>query len=428
MCDTTKCRKKREEKYIYKNGKKKRKKKFLCLKKKKNKKDKIKKKVCAEKCFRIISMKEIRMNLKFSLELFAAVLVLILGTTVKNVSSLPSSTTKSSIHENETVSTPPTTQTTITTSKYPPTDANNDVISFGIRSFTVKVSANERNYPIPTSSTINPNDNRNVINQKSGNENEPSLTSTSLLAENNANNEQRSKLFNRKFDIEERPPQLPLPVPRQKTKLDDFFPSSKSEDFRPILKERSRKTNKTKNNDSKINNRSDNTTPTSSPLPLLLSTKTREAAFATENISKIKIDDSSKSEAKAHAAEISNSSSELISRKKSEPTATTDDLVASQKADTTFKQLRDIENIDIRIMPQEKSRLDLGRILRFGEDDLRILPPEKRRFVSFGDRSASNLDCSISNFPQDATIWHGNATHVLNFPVKVSFFIYFLHI
>lgn len=339
------------------------------------------------------------MNLKFSLELFAGVLVLVLAATVRNVSSLPSSTTaKSSIHENETKSTPPTT-TTIATSKYPPTDANNDVISFGIRSFTVKVSANERNYP--TSSTINPNDNRNVINQMSseGAEREEAQTKTRLEDANES-----GKLL-RKIDIEERPPHLPSPAPRQKTKLDDFFPS-KDEDFRPILRERSRSSkstlNKTKNYDSKINNRSDiTTTPLPPPSLSLRSSKQRE-----NSAEKIKIDDSK-------------ASSELITAKSA---ATTDDLVASQKADTTFKQLRDIGNIDIRIMPQEQSRPDLGRLLRFGIEtgDLRILPPEKRRFVSYGDRSSTNLDCTISNFPPDATIWHGNATHVLNFPVKVS--------
>lgn len=341
------------------------------------------------------SMQKIKMNLKFSLELRStAILVLILTTTaVRNVSSLPSSTTKSfSIHEGETsTSKAEATATKIErTTKYPPTtssDANNDVISFGIRSFTVKVSTNERNSLPTTSSTINPNDNRNVINQQmsraSANENVNERSKFKLLQQqqqqDDANN---SKLF-RKFQVEKSSlsssplsPSAAAAASRQKMKLDDFFPS-KDEDFRPILMESSRKLNRTKIDDNKINNR--RTDMLLLPPLRKKATDVLSAPANIKSVENIKIDDSNRNELSSSTAENSNSSFELIKT----PARAADDFVASEKADTTFKQLRDIGNIDIRIIPPEK-RIDLRRVA----------------LMNLGERSTANLDCSISNLPQ----------------------------
>lgn len=360
------------------------------------------------------SMRKIKMNLKFSLELRSAATFLVLILTTTAVASLPSSTTtKSSIHET-TTSSSSTAAKLERTSKYPPTtssDANNDVISFGIRSFTVKVSTNERNLLPTTSSTINPNDNRNVINQQmsraSANENENERSKFKLLQQqDDANN---SKLF-RKFQVDEKSSlssSSAAASSRQKMKLDDFFPS-KEEDFRPILMESSRKLNRTKIDDNKINNRRADMLL----LPPLRYNKMNSNKKATdvpsaastisESVENIKIDDSNRNELSSSTAEISNSSLELIKTPtKQKQSSEADDFAVSEKADTTFKQLRDIGNIDIRIIPPEK-RIDLRRVA----------------LMNLGERS-TNLDCSISNLPQDATIWHGNSTHVLNFPLKV---------
>lgn len=339
-------------------------------------------------------MQKIKMNLKFSLELrSAAILVLILTTTaVRNVSSLPSSTTKSfSIHEGETsTSKAEATATKIErTTKYPPTtssDANNDVISFGIRSFTVKVSTNERNSLPTTSSTINPNDNRNVINQQmsraSANENVNERSKFKLLQQQQQDDANNSKLF-RKFQVEKSSlsssplsPSAAAAASRQKMKLDDFFPS-KDEDFRPILMESSRKLNRTKIDDNKINNR--RTDMLLLPPLRKKATDVLSAPANIKSVENIKIDDSNRNELSSSTAEISNSSFELIKT----PARAADDFVASEKADTTFKQLRDIGNIDIRIIPPEK-RIDLRRVA----------------LMNLGERSTANLDCSISNLPQ----------------------------
>lgn len=338
------------------------------------------------------------MNLKFSLELRCSVLILILSTA--NVYSLPSSTTASRIHESETSDNASSTEASTATATAPNTehanhDDNNDgLFGFGIRSFTVKVSTSQS-----TSPPINPNDDhRNVINQQMS-DNERSKFKLQQQKDD-ANNIKLMRMF-------EASPSTPSSALQKITKLDDFFPwiRSKDENFRPVLMESSRKLNRTKMNDNKINNRRADMLL----LPPLRFNKMDPSSSTTESVESVKIDDSARNELSSSQAVSKSSSHELI--KSSSPTTTKLTTGESsvtpanvvEKADTTFKQLRDVGNIDIRIIPPEK-RIDLR---------------SRATYTNLGERSTENLDCSISNLPADATIWHPNATHVLNFPLKV---------
>lgn len=339
------------------------------------------------------------MNLKFSLKLRESACVLILTTTfcLVNVAHTSSSlasttTTASSIHESKTIKPPErATKFPLTTSS----DANNDAISFGIRSFTVKVSANERNILATTKRPplINPTDNRILINQRMAAD-EIERSDFDLQRHNDAN---KSKLLQNLGAYEK----LKLSTAansRQKMELDNFFPS-KDEDFRPMLMESSRKLNRTKMSESQINARPAADIPYryNKMDPLLTSTP----AATDMKVESVKIIESStlKNLTVFSNAETLNSSFELIKLPTSKQMTVTeaDDGIA-EKAETTFKSR---ENIDIRIIPPEK------------HIDLRSVTP------NLAERSTVNLDCNISNFPSDATFWHGNATHVLNFPLKV---------
>lgn len=342
------------------------------------------------------------MNLKFPLKLRGSAGVLILTTTfcLANVahtsSSLASSTTTaSSIHESKT-SKPPerATKFPLTTSS----DANNDAISFGIRSFTVKISANERNIPATTRRPplINPTDNRILINQR--------MAADKIERSDNdfqrQNDAKKSKLL-QNLGAYEKLKLSPAESSRQKMELNNFFPS-KDEDFRPMLMESSRKINRTKMSESQINARPAANIPFRYNKMDPLSTST--PAATDKKVESVKINNSGTLKnlpVFSNGTETSNSSFELIKSPTSKQTTVTGERVddgIAEKAETTFKSR---ENIDIRIIPPEK------------HIDLRSVTP------NLVERSTANLDCNISNLPSDATFWHGNATHVLNFPLKV---------